>query len=133
QPRGISLCKTSCSSCETRRLSRTAGYRVLNSPKTARLLAMSSKNPPMPELESRLINCFALAFPELSPQEIPAASTSSLESWDSVAAITLISVSEEEFGISVTPDDVADLSSYGLILDYLQRRQSDTCAQDSRS
>ena len=87
----------------------------------------------MSELENRLVNCFTLAFPELSPAEIPAASTSSLASWDSVAGITLISVIEEEFALSFSPDDVADLTSFGLILDYLQRRQSDTCAQDSRS
>jgi acyl carrier protein len=82
----------------------------------------------MAELESRLVNCFSIAFPELAPQEIPSVSMGSLASWDSLAGITLISVIEEEFGIRIAPDDVADLASFGLILDYLRRTQSDACA-----
>jgi acyl carrier protein len=75
----------------------------------------------MPDLERRLINCFAIAFPDLSPREIPSASAGSLASWDSLAGITLISLIEEEFGVSIPPDDVPDLVSFELILDYLKR------------
>jgi|HubBroStandDraft_6_1064221.scaffolds.fasta_scaffold2135489_2 acyl carrier protein len=75
----------------------------------------------MAELESRLINCFATAFPELAPRQIPSVSMSSLASWDSLAGITLISLIEEEFSISISPDDVPGLVSFELILDYLQR------------
>jgi len=82
----------------------------------------------MAELESRLVNCFATAFPELDPQEIPSVSAGSLASWDSLAAITLISVIEEEFSLSISPDDVAGLVSFELIQDYLRRMQSDACA-----
>jgi len=82
----------------------------------------------MAELESRLVNYFATAFPELDPQEIPSVSAGSLASWDSLAAITLISVIEEEFSLSISPDDVAGLVSFELIQDYLRRMQSDACA-----
>jgi len=75
----------------------------------------------MAEFESRLVNCFAIAFPELAAQEIPAVSMGSLASWDSLAGITLISVIEEEFSVSIAPDDVPDLVSFELILDYLQK------------
>jgi acyl carrier protein len=75
----------------------------------------------MASLQSRLATCFAAVFPELTPQEIPSASMGSLASWDSVAGITLLSVIEEEFSISVSPDDVSGLVSFGLILDYLGR------------
>ena len=78
----------------------------------------------MAEIESRLANCFATAFPELDPQEIPAVSAGSLASWDSLAGITLISLIEEEFNLSISPDDVPDLVSFELILDYLQRTLS---------
>ncbi len=73
----------------------------------------------MAELESRLVNCFATAFPELDPQEIPSVAMGSLASWDSLVGITLLSLIEEEFGLSISPDDVADLVSFELILDYL--------------
>ncbi len=75
----------------------------------------------MAELERRLGNCFALVFPELSENEIPAASVGSLASWDSLAGITLLSLIEEEFGLSIPPDDVVGLVSFELILDYLRR------------
>ena len=75
----------------------------------------------MAELESRLVNCLAVVFPELAPQEIPSVSMGSLASWDSVAGITLLSVIEEEFNLSISPDDVAGLVSFELILDYVRK------------
>ena len=78
----------------------------------------------MADLQTRLSGCFALAFPELTPNEIPFASMASVASWDSVAGITLLSLIEEEFGISVPADDVAEMVSFELILDYLRRTQS---------
>jgi acyl carrier protein len=33
-------------------------------------------------------------------------------------------VIEEEFGLSISPDDVPELASFELILDYLRRIQS---------
>jgi acyl carrier protein len=82
----------------------------------------------MVDLKSRLVNCFATVFPELTPPEIPAVSMGSLASWDSVAGVTLLSVIEEEFSLSIPPDDVAGLVSFELILDYLRRSQSDARA-----
>ncbi len=79
----------------------------------------------MDELKSRLSNCFAIAFPDLRPQDIPSAAMGSLASWDSLAVITLVSLIEEEFSMSIPPDDVIDLISFELILEYLRRRQSD--------
>jgi acyl carrier protein len=75
----------------------------------------------MAEIESRMVNCFATVFPELAPPEIPSVSMGSLASWDSLAGITLLSLIEEEFSLSISPDDAADLVSFELILDYLQK------------
>jgi acyl carrier protein len=75
----------------------------------------------MAELESRLVNCFAIAFPELAPQEIRLVSMGSLASWDSLAGITLLALIEEEFSMSISPDDAADLASFELMLAYLQK------------
>jgi acyl carrier protein len=74
----------------------------------------------MADIESRLIRCFATAFPELAPQEIPTVSMSSLASWDSLAGITLLALIEEEFGITISPDDAAGMVSFELMLDYLK-------------
>lgn len=74
----------------------------------------------MADLESRLVNCFAIAFPELARNEIPSVSMSSLASWDSLAGITLLALIEEEFGVSISPDDAVGLISFELLLDYLR-------------
>ncbi len=79
----------------------------------------------MDELKGRLCHCFAVAFPDLKPREIPSASMGSLASWDSLAVITLVSLIEEEFSITIPPDDVIELVSFELILEYLRRKQRD--------
>jgi len=44
----------------------------------------------------------------------------SLASWDSLAGITLLSLIEEEFSISISPDDAAGFVSFELILNHLR-------------
>jgi acyl carrier protein len=58
-------------------------------------------------------------FPELSDQEIPSASVETVEAWDSVVTITLLTVIEEEFGIQFEPEALEQLTSYQSILDHL--------------
>jgi acyl carrier protein len=79
----------------------------------------------MGDLRGQLADCFVLVFPELTMQEAPAASMGSLASWDSLGGITLLAVIEEQFGVIISPDDVVHLASFELILDYLQRSQSE--------
>jgi acyl carrier protein len=74
----------------------------------------------MDEQQRRLANCFWAVFPELSSEEIIQASSTTVEGWNSVAVVTLLSVIEEEFGISITEDDVAQFDSFERILNYLQ-------------
>jgi len=78
----------------------------------------------LPDLHSRLVECFAAVFPGLDEAEIPRASFTSVAKWDSLATITLIGVLEEEFGVSVPPDDLELLVSFELILDYLRSKAS---------
>lgn len=75
-------------------------------------------------VRERLQNCFSAVFPNLTAEEILLASPASVGSWDSVATMTLVSVLEEEFGISVEPEDIEELVSFELILDYLERKVS---------
>jgi acyl carrier protein len=76
----------------------------------------------MPELEDRLASCFAVVFPDLSAAEIRRASNTSVATWDSLATVTLISLIEEEFTISLPPDDFEYLVSFDLTADCLKRR-----------
>jgi acyl carrier protein len=75
----------------------------------------------MDELQQRLTNCFSAVFPELSTEQLIHASSATVPSWDSVAVITLLTVIEEEFGISIDEEDPAKFDSFQRILAYLQK------------
>jgi acyl carrier protein len=74
----------------------------------------------MDDLKTRLSSCFQTVFPDLSEEEILAASQENLASWDSVAAITLVNVIEEEFAIEMDFDALADLNTFDRVYKYLQ-------------
>lgn len=76
----------------------------------------------MDETRQRLTNCFQTVFPDLPEAGIATASTATLAAWDSVAAITLMNVLEDEFGFEMDLDDLADLDSFGKVYSYLQKR-----------
>lgn len=67
----------------------------------------------------RLANCFALVFPELDREQIYVATAQSVATWDSIAAITLVTVIDEEFSISIPFEKLAELTSFSLILNFL--------------
>jgi acyl carrier protein len=77
----------------------------------------------MDEQQRRLANCFCAVFPELSSEETIHASSATVQSWDSVAVVTLLTVIEEEFGISIEEDDPAKFDSFQRILSYLQEAE----------
>jgi len=78
----------------------------------------------MDETAERLAKCFSAVFPALAPEAIPAASSASLESWDSVANITLVSLVEEEFGAEIDVDEIEDPVSFSALLEYLREQRS---------
>ena len=75
----------------------------------------------MHDTERRLTRCFAAVFPDLNAAELHRASTSTVASWDSLAAITLVSLIEEEFAVQIPVPDLAELTSFKLVLAYLEQ------------
>jgi acyl carrier protein len=76
----------------------------------------------MNDTGQRIIRCFENVFPDIRPNEIPKASTTSLAAWDSEAHVTLLAAIEEEFGVEFAPDDFEELISFPLIVDYVESR-----------
>ena len=74
----------------------------------------------MDTTEERLVKVFETVFPDLPEDKIRTASQSNVSSWDSVAAITLMNVMEEEFVIEIDFDRAAELSSFPEILEYVK-------------
>ncbi len=73
----------------------------------------------MPDVKTRLIGCFQVVFGGLSDAQVEQATQATMSEWDSVAAITLVNVMEEEFNVQVDYDRLPDLDSFTRILNYL--------------
>ena len=76
----------------------------------------------MPELDDRLARCFASVFPALDPNQIRQASVDTVPAWDSLAAVTLIAILEQEFDTQIDLMEMSELTSYQAVHDYLQRQ-----------
>jgi acyl carrier protein len=74
----------------------------------------------MDNVENRLVRCFSSVFPELSEWEIRHASVESMPEWNSLAAVTLVAVLQEEFGIQVNLADLPSLASFAAVQDYVR-------------
>jgi acyl carrier protein len=71
------------------------------------------------ETRARLTQCFSIVFPELEPAQVPTASVETTPGWDSVNAVVLLSVIEEEFGVGIPAEEMGRLTSFEVILAYL--------------
>jgi acyl carrier protein len=75
----------------------------------------------MPEpIRTRLQQCFAAVFPNVTPSQITAASPQTVDAWDSVAHVTLMTVIEEEFGVELPVDGMEKLASFADVERYLE-------------
>jgi len=72
--------------------------------------------------EERLKECFRSVFPNLSDDEILRASSASIATWDSLATVTLVSLIEEEFGVTIAPDEYEYLVSFDLAREWLKSK-----------
>ena len=76
----------------------------------------------MRELDGELVRCFAAVFEDMPPERIPSASVDTVEEWDSVASVVLLAVLEEAFALEIDDLDVAELSSFAAVRDYVAGR-----------
>lgn len=73
----------------------------------------------MTKSETQLASIFESVFPELPVDRIRSANQDNVPNWDSVAAITLMNLIEEEFSIQMDFDDLGELTSFEKILAYI--------------
>lgn len=74
----------------------------------------------MDEIRQRLVNCFIAVFPTLNVEHLELVAPSSVEGWDSVATVTLMSVIEEEFEMEVDPENIEALLSFDSALSLVR-------------
>jgi acyl carrier protein len=75
----------------------------------------------MSEQENRLLRCFALVFTGLTTEEIRATGAQSKGIWDSLSAVTLAAVVQEEFCVDIAPEILPHLDSFEAFHAYLCR------------
>lgn len=76
----------------------------------------------MPNVNDRLVSCFSIVFPNLSREEIAQASNTSVATWDSLATVTLISVVEEEFGVTIMPEEYEHIVSFEFVRECVESK-----------
>jgi acyl carrier protein len=76
----------------------------------------------MNDIQTRISHCFANVFPDVPLAEMPRTSVASLARWDSIAQVTLLSAIGEEFSLDISLDDFEELTSWALIVDYVESR-----------
>ncbi len=74
------------------------------------------------EVTRRLVQCFQDVFPDLDDAAAQAAVFGEVEEWDSLSSLTLVAVVEDEFGVTLDDDLVAELTSFARIRDNLAGR-----------
>ncbi|MGH9327561.1 MAG: acyl carrier protein [Terriglobia bacterium] len=71
----------------------------------------------MHNVRQRLIKCFSAVFPELTPDEIVTSTAEGTGHWDSLSAVTLLAVVQEEFGVELETDGIGSCSSFSAMLE----------------
>jgi len=76
----------------------------------------------MSNVEERLQGCFSAVFTNLSSDEILQCSNASVATWDSLATVTLVSLIEEEFGVTIAPEEYEYMVSFDLVTQCLKNK-----------
>lgn len=75
----------------------------------------------MDNLENRLMRCFSSVFPDLNEEQIRTASVDSVAAWHSLAAVTLVALLQEEFGLQVSLAELPNLVSFSAVQNYVRQ------------
>lgn len=76
----------------------------------------------MNDLDKRLIRCISSIFPTLSEDEIRACNVSDLIATDSLAAVTLVTLLDEEFKVDFDLEGLLALDKFHAIEERLRER-----------
>ena len=80
----------------------------------------------MTNIPSRVSQCFLNVFPDLAAADLPRVSQAALPQWDTVAHVTLLSAISEEFQIELDDESFESLTSYLLVVDFVESQVAQT-------
>ena len=73
-------------------------------------------------VNKRLSRIFVQTFPAIDPAKVTEATQETVEGWDSIATLALISSIEEDFGVKIGYDRVASLHTYDDVYQLLKEK-----------
>ncbi len=79
------------------------------------------------ELNDRLVRCISFVFPTLGEEEIRSAEVQQLADADSLAAVTLVALINEEFGLDVDLQVLLELGNFNKMCEYLRGELAAAC------
>jgi acyl carrier protein len=85
------------------------------------------------EVDNRLFRCISSVFPNLMDEDVRQLDVTDLMDMDSLAAVTLVAVIDEEFGVMLDAETLAKLSSFHAIRQYLCEKTSSVCHGEQKT
>lgn len=80
----------------------------------------------MPDLDDRLQRCVLSVFPALSAETLPKISLAQLAAADSLAAVSLVAVLGQEFGLDLDIEDLLTMDSFDALSTRVARHAGET-------
>lgn len=87
----------------------------------------------MTELDNRLIRCISSIFPYLTDEDVRELDVTYLMGTDSLAAVTLVALIDDEFDVILDAETLVKLGSFHAIRQYLSEKTSSVCRDDQRT
>jgi acyl carrier protein len=84
------------------------------------------------DLDDRLVRCISSAFPGLADQEIRTVGVEQLADADSLAAVTLVALIDQEFGVDLDLEGLLRFGSLAGLCQYLREQPASSEAVDTQ-
>ena len=79
----------------------------------------------MDDIRQRLLSCFEAVFPNREPAKLVELSQAAEPAWDSLAAVTLFRLIEEQFQIQLDLFEMQELDSFPAIENHIRQAHLD--------
>jgi acyl carrier protein len=84
------------------------------------------------DVDDRLVRCVSSAFPGLTDGEIRTADVEQLVDVDSLAAVTLVALIDQEFGVDLDLEGLIKLGSFAGLCQYLREQPASNESIDTQ-
>jgi len=84
------------------------------------------------DLDDRLVRCISSVFPGLTDREIRTTDIERLADVDSMTAVSLVALIDQEFGVNLDLEGLLELGSFAGVCQYLCEQRTSSEAVDTQ-